>query len=65
MSPVLPYLLGFAMAATLVVLFIGLVAFAGSGKFHARHANTLMRARVVLQGVTVALLALAGWFSLS
>lgn len=65
MSPALPYLLGVALAATLAVLFIGVISFAVGGDFHARHANTLMRARVVTQGLTVALLALIAWLSLA
>ncbi|MEE8350689.1 MAG: twin transmembrane helix small protein [Rhodospirillales bacterium] len=53
----LPILLGLAMAVTLVVLIIGIVSFGVHGEFYKRHANNLMRARVVFQGVAVAIFA--------
>ncbi|MCH8237487.1 MAG: HIG1 domain-containing protein [Proteobacteria bacterium] len=58
MEAALPYLLGLAMLATLVVLVVGVVSFGVSGDFYRRHANNLMRMRVVMQGFTVAVLAL-------
>ena len=57
METVLPYLLGAAMAATLVVLVVGVVSFGLSGDFYKRHSNNLMRARVLFQGIAVALFA--------
>lgn len=47
-----------AMAGTALVLVIGILAFAVQGRFNARHANKLMRARVVLQGLAVLIFAL-------
>ncbi|HIM76932.1 MAG TPA: hypothetical protein EYM58_02990 [Rhodospirillales bacterium] len=58
MDSVLPYLLGFAMFATVRVLAIGVISFGVHGDFYLRHANHLMRARVILQGISVAILAL-------
>ena len=43
---------------TLVVLFIGLISFAKSGEFHKRNANKIMRWRVGMQLLTVALFML-------
>ena len=45
------------MAATLVVLVVGVVSFGLSGDFYKRYSNNLMRARVLLQGIAVALFA--------
>lgn len=58
MEFVLPYLLGFAMFATVAVLAMGVISFGVHNDFYLRHANQLMRARVVLQGIAVAILAL-------
>lgn len=57
MEDMLPVLLGLAMAATLLVLIIGVVSFAVHGDFYKRHANHLMRARVVFQGIAVVIFA--------
>jgi hypothetical protein len=55
---VLPYLIGLALVSTLVVLAAGIVGMSRGSEFYRRNANMLMRLRVGLQGVTVALLAL-------
>jgi len=57
MSAALPYFFGLAAFATLAVLVIGIVSFAVHGRFYHRHANNLMRARVVFQGIALAVLA--------
>ena len=54
----LPYLIGIFAATTALVLFIGLYAMSAEGAFHEKYSNLLMRWRVGLQGVTLALLAL-------
>ena len=46
------------MLATLVVLVVDVDSFGVSGDFYLRHANNLMRLRVVMQGLAVAVLAL-------
>jgi hypothetical protein len=58
MDSVLPYLLGLAMFATVAVLAIGIISFGVHGDIYLRHANHLMRARVILQGISAAILAL-------
>ncbi len=47
-----------AMAATLVVLFAGLVSMARGGEFNRKHANMLMVWRVGLQATAVLLFLL-------
>lgn len=42
------------MVATLVALLVGLVGFAENAKSNAKNGNRLMRARVVLQGLSIA-----------
>jgi len=46
-----------ALAATVAVLFLGLFSLMKGGSFNARFGNKLMRLRVVVQGVAVALVA--------
>lgn len=58
MGSILPFLLGLAMFATLVILVVGLVNFARNGPFYQKHSNNLMRARVIGQGVALAIFAL-------
>ena len=53
---VLPYFVGIALAATLGVLILGVVAMLRGGEFNAKYGNKLMRARVTLQAVAVLLL---------
>lgn len=52
----LTFLVPFALAATLIVLLVGVVAMARGGPFHARNSNRLMRLRVICQGFAVLLL---------
>lgn len=58
MEAFLPWLLGLAMFATLAVLVVGIVSFGVHGQFYQRHSNHLMRLRVLLQGIAVAIFAL-------
>jgi hypothetical protein len=58
MKQVLPIMVGVAMFATLAVLLVGVVAFAFSPGLNAKYGNKLMRWRVILQGVALALFAL-------
>ncbi len=57
LSALLKVLIGIALAATVVVLFAGVVSMARGGNFNARWGNKLMRLRVIVQGAAVALLA--------
>ncbi|MDC0987034.1 twin transmembrane helix small protein [Alphaproteobacteria bacterium] len=43
------------MAATLGVLIVGIVSMAKGGEFNARYGNKLMRLRILMQGIAVAL----------
>lgn len=47
-----------AMLATLAVLVVGLIGFFHGSEFNRKYGNKLMRARVALQAVAVALLLL-------
>ncbi len=55
---VLKVFLVVALAGTVAVLFTGIIAMSRGGEFHARYGNLLMRLRVIMQGVAVALFAL-------
>lgn len=44
--------------ATLGVLATGIISMFRGGEFNRRYGNRLMRARVILQGITLVLLAL-------
>ncbi len=48
-----------AMFLTLAVLATGIVSMIKGGEFNAKYGNKLMRARVMMQGVAIALFALA------
>jgi hypothetical protein len=58
MHSILPALVVIFALATLGVLIVGVVSMMRGGEFNKRNSNKLMRARVILQGVTLALLAL-------
>ena len=62
MSNLIGFLFGVAVFATLVVLVIGLISFAMNGPFYQKHANHLMRLRVLFQGLAVLLLGVSVWF---
>jgi hypothetical protein len=51
-----------AMFITLGVLATGIIGMARGGEFNAKYGNKLMRARVIAQGVALALFALAVLF---
>ncbi|MBM3583456.1 MAG: twin transmembrane helix small protein [Alphaproteobacteria bacterium] len=58
MTGALPYLVGAALAATLTALFAGIVVMARGGELNRKYGNTLMRTRIVLQGLAVVLFIL-------
>lgn len=58
METFLPFLLGFAMLATLAILVVGLIGFARHGEFYKKNANNLMRARVIGQGIALLIFAI-------
>ncbi len=51
-----------ALLAVTVTLFIGLYALFRGGEFGASYSNRLMRLRVLLQAIAVALLVTAVWW---
>ena len=59
MSTVFLVLMALAMLAVLASLFGGLIAMAKGGEFNEKYANKLMRWRVMMQGLALALFAAA------
>jgi len=51
-------LVALAILATLIVLMVGIGGFARGGKFNTKYANKLMRWRIILQAIAVALILL-------
>ena len=58
MNTILPALTLVSMFITLGILVFGVITMIRGGDFNRRNSNKLMRARVIMQGVTLALLAL-------
>lgn len=58
MESIANILLPLTLAAVFAVLVLGVVTMLKGGEFNRRYGNKLMRARVVLQGVALVLLAL-------
>lgn len=54
-----------AMLSVLAVMGMGIFAMVKGGDFNKKHGNKLMQARVILQGLALALLALAYYSSQS
>ncbi len=57
MDTILPIFLVIAMVATVIVLFTGILGFAFNSKLNAKYSNKLMTARVLLQGLALAVFA--------
>ncbi len=51
-----------ACLAVLVILMIGVGGFAKGGEFNRKHANRLMRYRIIAQAIAVALILLFVFF---
>lgn len=56
------YLIPISLAAVTITLFVGLYALFRGGDFGRSYSNKLMRLRVLLQAVAVALLVGAVWW---
>ena len=54
-----------AMTSVLAVMGLGIFSMVKGGEFNKKYGNKLMQARVVLQGLALALLALAYYASQS
>ena len=52
---ILPYMIGLCLLAVVGTLFTGLVSMTKGGEFNQRYGNKLMRLRVILQALTIAL----------
>ncbi len=63
MNSILTIMIAIAMLSVLGVLAIGIAGFIQGGEFNKKYGNKLMQARVVLQGVALALIALAFFLS--
>jgi len=58
METLFSYLVGIAMAAVLAVLIVGVASMFRGGEFNRKHANKLMRLRVLLQALALLLFAI-------
>ncbi|MBA4097232.1 MAG: hypothetical protein C0484_10755 [Rhodospirillum sp.] len=54
MATIFIILTGFFLAATVVILGVGVVGMGKGGDFNRRNSNKLMRMRVVCQGLAIA-----------
>ena len=63
-SVILKVLLAVVLIAVVAVLFTGVISMSRGGEFEDRWGNRLMRFRVVLQGVAVAILLVLGLLAL-
>jgi len=61
MSAFVFLLIPIALAATAIILGIGIYSMAKGGSFAKEHSNKLMRMRVTLQGLALGLFVLAVW----
>ncbi|NCO03045.1 MAG: twin transmembrane helix small protein [Alphaproteobacteria bacterium] len=61
MSRIFFILMLISMVLVLLSLIVGLVAMVKGGEFNQKYGNKLMRMRVTLQGVALALFVLAVW----
>lgn len=62
MQRIFDFLIPISLLAVTLVLFTGLYALFRGGDFGRSYSNKLMRLRVVMQAVAVALLVAAVWF---
>jgi hypothetical protein len=58
MHNILPTLVILSMLTTLSILLFGVITMIRGGEFNRRNGNKLMRARVIMQGVTLVLVVL-------
>ena len=58
MHNILPTLVIVSMLTTLSILLFGVITMIRGGEFNRRNSNKLMRARVIMQGVTLLLVVL-------
>ncbi len=56
------YLIIAAIAATALVVVIGIISMAKGGEFNQKHGNKLMRLRIIMQAAAVLLIMASFWF---
>ena len=56
-------ILALFMAATLVIVVIGVVAMAVNGKLNKNHSNKLMRLRVLFQAIAILVFVILVWLA--
>ena len=56
------YVVAAACLAVVVILMVGIGGFAKGGEFNRKHANRLMRWRIIAQFIAVVLILLFVWF---
>ncbi|MEH6404256.1 MAG: twin transmembrane helix small protein [Sneathiella sp.] len=59
------YLISAALAATIVVVVVGVLTMAKGGDFNRKYGNKLMRLRLVMQAIVVILILAGFWFEAS
>ncbi|MEX6633008.1 twin transmembrane helix small protein [Hyphococcus lacteus] len=57
------FLIPIALAATAIILGVGLYSLAKGGSFAKHHSNKLMRMRVAAQAIAIALMMLFLWLA--
>ena len=57
----LNYLIIAAIAATALVLLVGIIAMSKGGEFNRKHSNKLMRLRIAMQALAVLLIMASFW----
>jgi uncharacterized membrane protein len=62
MNDVFDFLIPIALAAVAITLAVGIYSLYRGGDFGRSYSNKLMRLRVVLQAVAIAVLVLAVWW---
>lgn len=63
MQSVFHFLIPISLVAVVVVLFVGFYALFRGGDFGRSYSNKLMRLRVVMQAVAIAVLMAAVWWN--
>ncbi len=56
MNGFLAFLIPAAIVATAIVLIVGIAGFARGGEFNKKHANKLMRLRILFQAIALVLI---------
>ena len=59
---IIPYIIFIFLFGVVIVLFIGIFSMLRGGEFNKKWGNKLMRARVILQGISILLIVLLGIF---